>query len=888
MMTIDRERDQFLINTPAPSSSSSLVSSSTATTTSITAKKVQSLELQIQAMQDAFQCQEELLSRQIKQHQTTPQYQYMLKRYITTQSTTSSLLPSMMKSKHEELLSSFPYYALLQTWRKKVIQCLMKESILQSSYQTLIANQQVERITNQEALQTKELQNTKYKQSIQVYQLQIQSLTEELTHYKAIQLQNDRKGKEIHKQYVFYYQEYMKCIQYLMQFQSSCQQNTLFFPTTTSTTSYTTIIQQLTRYEQKITFLQSQIQEISCLLQQKEWYYRNSIANQELLKRLQLLRYQKKQQQGSDEEEVQEEEERVCGYLSEIVITAEMEGIVKTIFTTLDSEAVGDVEVRVLLSAFLATTPTVPYITTSDNDSDSNDSDYSEEEEDEGKVYVKYYKDWLQSLSNDSNDSNSSKEYMRWLCNDVSSPLGQVLIQTLGKKRYCILLYNLLSLYYHHHHHHHNTNTTASCTLTWGEFLVQFVPPSLSQDPFYTPQSQSLSQSQSHNNTNKNLTGRACLSKQEYLVLQHQFHYIDSDCIPLDITSLPLRLPTTHTHTTAHATATAIAHSHANAMIENEIEYENKRLKEERSYLLHELQSLSKKQIRQAEEIKYYFENEIKFMKKQIIKLQHQLEEKEETNEMLTKRIQEMKEHYTNQMNGLEKQCHLLTQEYEQYMNNNKLTKEEAIQQYEIQVNTAKQQITQLENKLMIIQNQCDQKEVKINALHRNMNRLQVNFKQELDHMKEEAVAVTAAIVAKERQHQQQQEQQEAEQKERYNKEQLEMKETLQNQQMIIEKQEEEIRQLKETLATMTLKATEEEKAHQQQQRQEEQEKKEGRTAAITVATAAAVTTISPPPPQIQPQPQPQLPTKKEENIEFRLAQAVRRMEDIIGATNSV
>jgi hypothetical protein len=741
----------------------------------VSSRKVQSLQLQVQSLHDAFQYQEELLALKTKQSLTSPQYTHLFQRYAAAQhrrmtDKTSSQLPLLPTEIHSELLQSFPYFRLLTSWRQKALQSTLQQSVLQASYQTLMNTQQQERQMLQQQKQEQELLCLKHTQTIQAYQLQIHQLTNDLQasqqSYEGLQISTN----QLYAKYVFYYKEYMKQAQYFVQlheqlkqegqfflpmssntYQSNTAFNSINLPPTANTQLFTALLQKLTKYEQKLIFLQGQIEKLSVLLQQKEIYYRNSVANQELLKRLQLLRYQKqllidttsedhshyskelsKKSGAAGEEQEQHQKQKkerlTNNYFSEIVINAEMEGILKTIFMNLDLEQDGLVAIPILLQAFLNAVPSTFPLQNLQSDDEEEGGDIDERGETcrkrsvkipntsgQGNDYKEYWEYWHFYAMTSNPDT--AKVFFQWL-EEQFTPIGQVLLHSLGRKRCFILLHNLFSTLFDHH--------SSNKKISWGEFVVQCVPATLLDDPL-----ESTSPSFPPPNQRSRYRGRTSLSKQEYLALQH-LHLIENRTVTFDYNSLPLAIPKSSTPSSHSIHPT----THSPSQSYEDLAQENKRLKEERHYLLQQLQQVSKQQIRSAEEIKYYFEHEIKVLTKQTVSLQHQLEDQEVAYQQAQQRIVDMNAQYTTQLTHMEEQLRTIQAEYQQVLLQQQGSKEEVITSYETQVQDWKQRYTRLELEHTVLQRENNKKEVKNKALVRDLLRLEstiANLTEELN-----------------------------------------------------------------------------------------------------------------------------------------------------------
>ena len=385
--------------------------------------------------------------------------------------------------------------------------------------------------------------------------------------------------------------------------------------------------------------------------------------------------------------------------LSSLQISPEAEALLRAIFRNLDPYDTGMVPLPLLLSSIL-------------NDYDGGDgrevgdikkkSNIDNDNNDRNEINATEIGTEITNINNvnvdDHLDGDNSINYMtkfKKIKNMIEfsgclSSLGILISRALGIDRLYILIKSLLKLL-----SSKSSSTLSSYDLTWGEFLLQLIPSLLSTlaSPNYH-KDKIIGSSRTSNSVDDSLLeddddddelstlNHCALTVDELkdLRLLGLIGDLDWGIIPL---ALPDNLNIILNSSSSSSSLAAVATSSAKKTNVNNTkaiasttttttsmysERENRLLKE-RNYCLFKLQQMSRLIERRAENIKSYFDNQIR---KSIIKQQHMhhhIDELKNKNIIYENRLKELsilhdetKKHYHNQITSLEEKNQILHQ----------------------------------------------------------------------------------------------------------------------------------------------------------------------------------------------------------------------------------
>ena len=621
---------------------------------------------------------------------------------------------SIRKDKGNDLVQKFPYYILLQSWRQQVIKCLMAKSFVDKELEAATRNTKSLRESFFNEMQKMESNTLMWKQhgAAQAEKCELLSQQQSSVH-EALLFE-----KKAHAETNAFLQRMRKDMGSLVSFLSYFKVQ-MDKQHVTEQAQWMQYSQQLAEQQQRLTLATERLSFISLFVAQKNVQLRNSIAALDGERRLihwtmirerERLEHEKTQSRRVTAESrssdipdkdvfIHSSDESYAPatpLLSEVLLSAESEGMFKAVFRRLDVDDAGFVSTRLILNVISGPALQIPIHSGGEGGSSST-----------GQEIASAFVSQLSAMKKDPS------LLQQLLDGDLLSPLGVFLCRSVGLNQWANFLLSLLQSFL-------SADLSEEPTVTWGECLLAMI-----SDPSHPPLGQ---------------TGRHCaLSVREMKELR-ELQLIGD----IEWGAVPLQIPSKFQQSRdVHRNSIASSHSSfaEGGMFDRDKQKEISRLSMERKFLLNSLQQMGRSLERRAESIKAYFEGDLRKHAMKEKKLQVQLREAITGKETIERRFQESELSHSNATEKLQRTLALLSEE------NGKLreqlgeqrTDEEKRMERLLQDAAAKQ--ARQETELAVLQRECAKKEVRAKALQRDLLRLQsqqVNQADEVFSLKDQ------------------------------------------------------------------------------------------------------------------------------------------------------
>lgn len=652
-----------------PSVSEEVYSSAAVAAMSSPQVLVSTLQHQLDAMNEAFALQEKALEQN---GADAAEYALGLTPFPrrAAPAATGSLQPFQHSpsdyAKEKELIAKFPYYRLLQMWRKKALTALLHSQRLQKEMNEFYRVQREDRSKHQQEHKELECQVMKWKTRTHVLDEQLKVLATQLQKMESHieQLQNQKCDSN--DQVQLYQQVYHQLHDGLLRF---CAQQDPTMQTLQQMSIFQHVTTRCRQYESQLQRLQRQVTRLTEHLVYQQIQHRNAQAVVEAERRLQQLRFVKQFPTDSHESSpapIHNTTEAVAGatpegkYLSDLQLTAEAESLFKALFQSLDCDGRGSVSRSLWTQALLRD------------------------------------EDTFRTLVASSNEAVISME--------ILSGYGRLLASAVSESVFHSFLHSLLSViscndFMEHGKHKQDDkdNVEEDVCLTWGELLLHLVP-----DP-------------SDNRCTSTNLFRSPLSDKEWRDLQKEgiWHRYD-------LGLLPLQLPSDHNH----LDGAVVSDKHISFSSSTK-ETPNSQWNFERAALMRRLQDHLTHETRLIENVKAYFERELRQqhlqqqrMINQQSSLQEQVKDLQTRWQQATASLSQQQQVYETKMLNLQSENEQLTKQLDRFQDHE-------TRRYESLLQEQQAKYSRLEKEHQVLQREQSKKDVKIKALERDVLRLQ-------------------------------------------------------------------------------------------------------------------------------------------------------------------
>lgn len=775
---------------------------------------IQSLENQLKAMHEAFALQEKALEangqeaskyafglnqrlyhQQISSAATSVRIQLPTSTAPTTTAALSAETSQTRRQQEMELLQKFPYYRLLQMWRQKALACLVRSAFLEQRTEQLYKDVRRDRDLQQAQRQEMEIQVLKWKTKSHAVEEQARTLSEQLT-VKLQQMQEVSKREATSTQQLHASQSTLRTLaRYLDHFRHEADRSSLQQQSIVQQS-----LQQLDDYANRLEHMRAQVTLLAEELHHRELSLRNSQAAVEAERRLQQARYARqlvhdlelqrleaqdyaalspsasagvstdanttpKHQLLQQHQPLQSQSRRSrAKYLSDILLSVEAEGLLKTLFRTLDTSDRGYISVRLLLLSLV--------------------------EEDSWRLFAS--RQWEIISAEDFTAMGQlalqalSREVLEVLVSSLLHELQQQQQQqqhdnsgSSGHRRHVNVVdeheerEGLRSAEAHQHEGdedrvddmHEASDDEADVEITWGELLLHLIPTVSEED-----------EGGSHDPLMPRIAFRSPLSRRELRDLQEQglveaFHV---GLLPLQLPPLS-KAPATHEHSQRKSSSSQIPaastvvtmqkkltastlqrpnHSRNTAIQRHvpaaeEVAISPEHWMQERRVLLQRIQDLTRQSTRTAEGVRAYYDSELRLTALKELRLQQTLQEAQERQQVLQERLQVSEEQARHWQSKYDQRLQVLSEENDALRTQLQARKQDEITRYEGLLEEQTKKLQRLEQEHQLLQRAHSQKEVKLKAQQRDLLRLQSN---QVVHA-EEVERLKAAVVDSDAQH---------------------------------------------------------------------------------------------------------------------------------------
>lgn len=585
---------------------------------------VGSLECELQATKEAFDLQERTLAANGQD----------LARLCASLASPHRKQSPFGATPETEVLENFPYYRMLQTWRKQAQSCTVLRTLAEHDLQRAVSAAQRDRQELLTRAQEQEARTLLWKQRSAGWEDKCRTL-EQVVCERDSALAGAAQEAELRCQQLYNLtQEHRNLAMYLKHMKTQADQHAVL-----QTAEVARGAERLRQLEGRVAAAADRVAFTAEIVAQKEVQVRNSLAALDAEHRLlQLTKQSGAPPNATDSATVAATATAgVAPYCTGgVQLEPEAEALLRAIFRTMDPEDSGLVSVQLLLKCLLVSD--VPQQAPLDG----------AECEGEG-------------------DSTA-----------VATPLGEMVQGAVGTQQWRRLISALQAL-----------SRSATSDVTWGEFLLQFIPGSVGSSA---------------------AASSAKLNSAEIRDLRRAGLLGD-----LDWGLFPLQLPTPGTP------AVQQAHSRNNASARSP---EHRQLLAERRYLMQRLQDMTRTLERRAEGIKAYFEGSIRReqlkeerMSTQISEVQHSLTVSQARQAELEQLLAHSRAQYEIRVPQLEAQVESLRESM-------RATHREVVDKYEAVLQVEAGKVAALESKIEALKKDCSNRDIKRRSLESDLRRL--------------------------------------------------------------------------------------------------------------------------------------------------------------------
>eukprot|EP01033_Poteriospumella_lacustris_P006221 gene6221-4468_t len=327
---------------------------------------IATLQLQVQTMNDAFALQEKALEANGLE---AAEYAFGLSAVSGARRSTGHqaaiTFPSDTISNYaveKELVTRFPYYRVLQMWRKKSLSLLLHAQRLRQDLARLYHEQRIDRHHHQQQHQELECTVMKWKARTQTLEEQVKVLTDQV-HQLQGQCYAATAAHEESTQHLHHYQGLFQQLQaYLVRFVQGQS-----MPWALQSLQDVSMTQQVSlrcqRYEEQLTRLEAHVQSLKEHLLYQQVAHRNALAVVEAERRLQRMRFGKHARSGSQAAESPSPSSSAVANatanatanasLSDLQLSPEAESLLKALFQSLDVQGNGCVSLSLWIQSLL-------------------------------------------------------------------------------------------------------------------------------------------------------------------------------------------------------------------------------------------------------------------------------------------------------------------------------------------------------------------------------------------------------------------------------------------------------------------------------------------------------------------------------------------------------
>lgn len=689
---------------------------------------IATLQLQVQTMNDAFALQEKALEANGLE---AAEYAFGLSAVSGARRSTGHqaaiTFPSDTISNYaveKELVTRFPYYRVLQMWRKKSLSLLLHAQRLRQDLARLYHEQRVDRHHHQQQHQELECTVMKWKARTQTLEEQVKVLTDQV-HQLQGQCYAATAAHEESTQHLHHYQGLFQQLQaYLVRFVQGQS-----MPWALQSLQDVSVTQQVSlrcqRYEEQLTRLEAHVQSLKEHLLYQQVAHRNALAVVEAERRLQRMRFGKHARSGSQAAESPSPSSSAVANatanasLSDLQLSPEAESLLKALFQSLDVQGNGCVSLSLWIQSLL-----------------QDEATYH-------RLLRRYRRDRGSSETLDEDDRRVSL-----------SGYGQMLVTALGGPLFRQMLHNLLrhlagSATTHRAVRAENdgdvggrsdsdsdsdissdsnsdndsesdsdsgsdgddsgddgteaednaavpTGVDEQETITWGELLLHLVP----QEP--------------RERSSSPLTAREWRALSSQGIWKHY-----------QLGLLPLQLPPPATAAAAADTPVSMKPAGSGKSSHPPTTMAPAHWAEERRWLTRRLQDQLRHETRLIENVKAYFERELNVaalaqqrLQTQLTTVQEEVHTWQRRHQEAELRRQESQRHYEQQLQAVQQENATLRGKVERFQDTE-------TKQYEALLHEQQQKYLRLEKEHQLIQREASKKDVKLKALERDVLRLQ-------------------------------------------------------------------------------------------------------------------------------------------------------------------
>lgn len=611
-----------------------------------------SLEAELQATNEAFSLQERTLAANGQE----------LARLCASLASPNSKASSPFGSLTEtEVLENFPFYRMLQTWRKQALSSTMARTIAEHELQRAVREAQRDRQELLSRAQENEAKALLWRQRSAGWEEKCSSLEQAVRERDQLLAVAAQEAEQRDQQLFNLQQQHRNLAQYLKHMKAQADHWAVL-----QTAEVVRGAEKLRQMEARVAAAAERVAFTAEVVAQKEVHVRNSLAALDAERRL----LQMSKQSGGAPANCASNVSASVGQVDSAASTddeggvrlePEAEALLRAIFRTMDPDDSGLVSVQLLVKCLLVEMP-------------QND------------------------------DANGAAEMDADTA--TATPLGELVCRAVGPHQWMRLVRALLAA----------SRASAAADLTWGEFLLQFIPVSVRATS--TPGTAKLSASELRDLRKVGLLG------------------------DLDWGLFPLQLPHSSTASSAVQPPTTASAGAGRSP-------EHRQLLAERKYLMQRLQDMTRTLERRAEGIKGYFEGSIRReqlkeerMATQISETQHSLAVSQARQAELEQLLAHSRAQYESRVPQLEAQVEDLRESM-------RATHRELVDKYELTLQAEAAKAAALEGKVEALKKDCSNRDIKRRAMESDLRRLSESQKTsmgEISSLKERLAEAQQAL----------------------------------------------------------------------------------------------------------------------------------------------
>lgn len=638
-------------------SSSNTITESSSSSSSTNNAEIVSLHTQLQSLHELFEIQELALENNAN-NCTTLSHNYMLQKFSKNSSNSITKLEEN-SLETEKILSNFPYVRLLQCWRKQTLAKTIQNTFLNNELEKNKYILKEEQKKYKETLNQIDADRIKWRQKAQVLnennQLLQQKLDQLLLHHQLTISKDDKneniassssssssavpatsttssasstltsiiKDENLLHQYLHKNQQ--EFVQILASSFQKLQQKYNQF-NLVSNSKLVFCVEKLEKYEKKILNMTEQIELLSLLVHQKEIQERNSNATLELTKKLYetkfltqlaielsiILKKKNFLTSSSSSTSISSSFESFGGMLDDRLDYKLIESLVNENFNSYNTlpefeKKKKTEKIKSVLLSDLNLLPEAEALLKSVFNAIDLNSTGVIHVINLLKSFIEFDDDSIHSLLPTSTSSTSA------LINSLT-PLGSLLIKAIKSQQLTNFFTNLFNSYL----------SDKESTITWGELLLSLVI--IKSD------------------------------KKDNELLYFNFEDIsklcqNNLCESIDWGVIPLQLDSKVIETLISSSSSSSSSASASTSSTCPSTLEIQRLRAERSILMKKLSNQTRKQTYNVEQIKQFYEAEMKLIKLKLINSEEQKNDYKEKYNVIETKLNEMNEKYNDLLN---------------------------------------------------------------------------------------------------------------------------------------------------------------------------------------------------------------------------------------------